>query len=394
MMPEATSTDREAYVSLAIFAWNEERTIEPMLDTLFRQTLFEELNRRGLCCEIICMVNGCTDRTPEVAAEFLARQIQTHPCRDAFSCRVVNLKERGKLNAWNQFVHYEASGEARFLFLMDADILIHERETLRHMLAALERDAEARVAVDCPRKDISFRGSRGVRNRMSLAASELTGSGEAQLCAQLYGIRTETARNIYMPRDLFACEDGFIKALVCTDFLEHPVWPRRIRLAEGAEHTFEAYTSPRAVLKNQKRQIIGQTILHVLLDQYLITLPASQRRHLAETLRQKDKLDPPWLKRLIQEHLQRTRFPWRLFPNLLRHRFERWARMRGLRRITCLPAAMAGAAAGLIASFMAYRSLKQGGTHYWPQAKRAGLKQLQPVSTPGLQLGAPLHNQK
>ena len=47
----------------------------------------------------------------------------------------------------------------------------------------------------------------------------MTGSASAQLCGQLYCIRAEVARNIYLPKDLCACDDGFIKALVCTDFL-------------------------------------------------------------------------------------------------------------------------------------------------------------------------------
>ena len=61
--------------------------------------------------------------------------------------------------------------------------------------------------------------------------SEMTRAAHGQLCAQLYCIRAEVARNIYLPKDLAACEDGFIKALVCTDFLTHEVKPERVRLA-------------------------------------------------------------------------------------------------------------------------------------------------------------------
>ena len=111
---------------------------------------------------------------------------------------------------------------------------------------------------------------------MSLGASQMTGSARAQLCGQLYCIRAEVARNIYLPKDLCACDDGFIKALVCTDFLMHQVWPWRIVAAADAAHTFEAYVSPAGILKNQKRQMIGQTIVHVLVDDYLKKLPTSQ----------------------------------------------------------------------------------------------------------------------
>ena len=63
---------RPVYVSLAIFAWNEERAIASSLKSLFQQTLFAELAGRALSCEVICLCNGCTDRTAALAAEVLA----------------------------------------------------------------------------------------------------------------------------------------------------------------------------------------------------------------------------------------------------------------------------------------------------------------------------------
>ena len=45
----------------------------------------------------------------------------------------------------------------------------------------------------------------------------------------------------------------------------------------GASHIFEAYTSPADILQNQKRQMIGQTVVHILVDKYLKSLPAADR---------------------------------------------------------------------------------------------------------------------
>src|SRR3954452_17511930 len=134
------------------------------------------------------------------------------------------------------------------------------------MLIALEQNARASVSVDRPCKDIQFKSNKSLRERLSLATSQATLSAEAQLCGQLYCIRAEVARKIYLPKDLAACEDGFIKALVCTDSLTRPLAPERIQVAEGAAHTFEAYTSFPVILRNQRRQIMGQTIVHILVD--------------------------------------------------------------------------------------------------------------------------------
>jgi hypothetical protein len=370
MQPALSITSGTPFISVGVFAWNEEAAIATALHSLFEQTLFEEAARRNLRCEIVCVGNGCTDRTPEIAKEVFEKQSSSHPVAPVFSFRVVNLAERGKLNAWNQYVHSISARDARFLFMMDADILIHRKETLWNMLVALETDSHASVSVDRPQKDIQFKRQKNWREQLSVGAAQMTAAAEAQLCAQLYCIRSEVARNIYLPKDLAACEDGFIKALVCTDFLAHEVRPERIRLANGAEHTFEAYTSPSAILKNQKRQIIGQSIVHVLVDQYLPSLAAGQKESLAATLSAKDASDPQWLKRLIHDHLEHTRFFWRLYPGLLNHRFKRLAGLPLAARLRCLPAAVAGFFVTLVAALMAWLFLKAGSTDYWPRAQR------------------------
>jgi hypothetical protein len=228
--------------------------------------------------------------------------------------------------------------------------------------------------VDLPRKDIVFKKRKNIWERLSLGASQMTGSARGQLCGQLYCIRAEVARNIYLPKDLCACDDGFIKALVCTDFLMHQVWPWRIVAAPDAAHTFEAYISPRGILKNQKRQMIGQTIVHVLVDHYLKNLPVAKRMKLANALSEQEQADPNWLKQLIKEHLKRTKFWWQLYPDLLSYGFKRLNGLSWVKRIACFPAAAAGFFVALVSSFLAYSSLKSGVTDYWPRAERTGLK--------------------
>lgn len=364
---------RPKHVAIGIFAWNEEAAIVPMLRSLFRQTLFEELERRGVECEVICVLNGCTDQTPVVAREFLDVEEEWHPAHTAFCCRVANLTARGKTKAWNQFVHNLSPKEAQFLFMMDADIVIHQDETLRNMLLTLENDPGANVSTDRPCKDLGLNQRRLFRRHLSMTASELTLSAPAQLCGQLYCIRAEVARNIYLPQDLAACEDGLIKALVCTDFSTRSVEPARVRLAPQAEHTFEAYTSPSAVLRNQKRQIMGQTIVHLLMDRFLPTLSLARRERLAETLKELESTDPLWLKRLIADHLRRTRYCWRLYPGLIGQRLKRLANLSPIQRIRAFPVAAASLFVEFAASFMAHRALKSGCTDYWPRADRSGI---------------------
>jgi glycosyltransferase involved in cell wall biosynthesis len=369
------------FVSIGIMAWNEEDAIGITLQSLFKQTLFSELQMRRLRCEIICVANGCTDRTASVAEtvfQFHARGHEHHP---AFSCRVLDIAERGKANAWNVFVHTASAAGAKFLILMDADIVIHEPGTLWNMLSALGDNPDANVAVDTPLKDIAFKSKKSSRENFSLAASRMTQSADAQLTGQLYCLRAAVARNIYLPCGLAACEDGFMKSVVCTDFLTEESIPGRLVHAHNASHIFEAYTRFSDILRNQKRQMMGQTFVHALVDKHLQALTLEQKQNFAHTLRQMDLADPTWLKRLIAEHLSETRRFWRIFPGALTHRLKRLAEIEeGREFIRQLPVAIIGTGIGLVACWLAHRALKRGCLDYWPDTKSPRLKHLNPQS--------------
>ncbi|HPU56060.1 MAG TPA: hypothetical protein PLH97_07255, partial [Verrucomicrobiota bacterium] len=137
------------------------------------------------------------------------------------------------------------------------------------------------------------------------------------------------------------------------------------------EHTFEAYTSSRSVIRNQKRQIIGQTIVHLLVDRYLPGLPPLQRSKLADTLKRLEQEDPDWLKRLIRQHVQGARFFWQLYPGLLTHRFKRLSELGFGQAMVRLPAVLAGWVFTVCGGVAAFKALRDGQTGYWPRADRS-----------------------
>jgi len=380
-MPEAIAHDCRVCVSVGIIAWNEEEALEGTLHSLWQQTLFREIQKRGLRSEVVIVANACTDRTAEIARHFFAR-VSHQEVAQSVSCRVIEVSERGKNNSWNLFVHSFATPEAACLILMDADIVIQGVETLWNMYRALESDSRASVAVDQPLKDISLSPRKSLSERISIATSGMNRASPAQLSGQLYCIRSHVARQIHLPRDLAACEDGFIKALVCTDFLTAPAAPERIVVAPDAAHIFESYREVKDVIRNQKRQMIGQTIVHILVDKYLKDLPLADRINLSDTIRKRENSDRDWLKRLIAEHLREVKFFWRLFPNLLRFRFERWRALPLGMRVRFFPSMMIGYGVTLIASRMAFRFLKQGSIDYWPDTRSPGLKRFVPNHAP------------
>lgn len=362
------------HVSIGIIAWNEAEGIGRTLQSLFQQSLFEKLNQQGVRCEIVCLANGCTDQTPAVAAKFFEIQSRRHPLHESFHGCALDLKEKGKANAWNHFVHRVSATEARFLILMDADILLNSVDTLWNLVVALEENKEASISTDRPCKSIAFKQHKTLLDRLSLMASQMTHAGEAQLCGQLYCIRSHVARQIFLPRHLGSCDDGFIKTTVCTDFFTQPSNPRRIVIAKDSSHTFDAYTSIPGILKNQKRQMIGQTIVHVLVDKYMPKLEPAERTALAATLQKEECADPFWLKKLIAEHARRTRHFWQIYPGIVGFRFKRLAKLKGPRKVLLLPMAICGFLVSMFSCFQAYMTLRQGGMEYWPHAKSADFR--------------------
>lgn len=357
-------------VSVCIFAWNEAAVIARALESLFEQTLFAKAAASGQNVEVVCVVNGSTDATATLAERTFHDLSLRHPYRHNFRARVENLVERGKINAWNQYVNRISDPQADALVMMDADIILNQRETLWNMLECLRKDPAVSVAVDRPRKDLEFKPRPNLMERLSLAVGQGTAAAAGQLCGQLYCIRSSVARQIYLPRDLAACEDGFLKWAACTDLFSREPAPGRIRVAPNAEHIFEAYTSVREIFRNQQRQVIGQTLLHVLVDQHLKQLPADSRSNLAGALREVENRNPDWLKIRLAEHLRHVTFSWQLYPFLASQRFRNLAGLTWKQRLKGLPGAAAATLVTLAASVPAMRKLKNGCTSYWPKASR------------------------
>ncbi|HZP59834.1 MAG TPA: glycosyltransferase family 2 protein [Opitutaceae bacterium] len=367
--PNDEEETRPICFSLGIMAWNEEESIRQALVSLFQQSVFQKLALRHERCELFCIANGCTDRTAALASELFRQLKRRHPYAQVITTHVVDIPEPGRNNAWNRFVHEFSAPETRFIYLMDADIIFHHRDTLYNLLATLEQAPRACVSSGRQHKSIEFKKKKTLRDRLSLATSSMTGTIEGRISGQLYCMRACIARNLYLPRDLSANDDGFFKAAICTDFFNENLDAGRVVTALDAAHVYDAYLSMPEVLNNQKRQMIGQTSVHVLVE-YLKNLPQEERANLAELLRQRERSDPEWLRKLLNQHLAHVRFFWRLFPGILTFRFRRLWKLKGMRKLSHLPAAILGLVVTLIACARAFQFLKKGRSYYWPKAGR------------------------
>ncbi len=295
-----------AQLSVALRTWNEEAVVRRALHALFSQSLFAELHRRRERCEIICIADGCTDRTAAIAAKVLAEQSRSHPFGEVFSCRVEQILEVGQNKAWNLFVHEHSDREAKFLFVLDSGIAFNRGDSLFDMYAALLERPEACVASDRRIVGAGLSMGNSLFNRISIAAIDVTGSIQGRLAGRPYCMRADVARRIWLPKDLEATDEDFIKAIVCTDFLTRAPRPHRVIVLGSGSHVHEVHLPVREILNSHSRRIIARTTLQLLIK-YLKCLPLEQRTNLAATLRHKDETDSVWLKWLIEDQLSRIK---------------------------------------------------------------------------------------
>jgi glycosyltransferase involved in cell wall biosynthesis len=373
-----SSSGSPIVLSIGIMAWNEEKSILTTLRSLFEQSAFEKFAARHQRCEILVLANGCTDRTVPVATAFFDSIQREHPSREGFVTRVIDIPEPGRNNAWNRFVHEFSARETHFIALMDADIVFHHVDTIYNLVATMERHPNVCATSGRQLKELMFKPNKTLWERLSLGTSEMTGTIAGRISGQLYCMRASIARNLYLPRDLSANDDGFFRAAICSDFFSRDVDPRRIALAPDAAHIFEAYIKLGDILRNQTRQMIGQTGVHVLIE-YVKTLSFDERQNLAETLRRHEARNPDWLKKMIADHVRRQRYFWRLFPGILTFRFKRLAKLPGAKKITRFPAACAGLMMTLAACWRAHSALRAGGLQYWPKPTRESILALPKV---------------
>lgn len=305
-------------VSIGLLAHNEACGITSSLRSLLRQSLVCDGRDDIRAVEIVCVPNGCTDRTAEVTR----RTLETYCSNRTVAWRVCELDEAGKPNAWNQFVHDLSDQSADFLILMDADIDLLSPNVLTSLIDALAESPEAYASVGMPLKRVGPKGKRTAAGRLSLSISEISLAGPPALNGALYCVRGSILRRIWLPRELLI-EDGFIKAMLVTDFFTGPGQPARLRRACDAVYEFEPYLRIRELFRHQRRMALG-TAVNALLYSRLWALPDGEDA--GGYARRQSELDRNWFDAMLCEQIQKRRwwvFPEGMFLHLLLERFRK-----------------------------------------------------------------------
>jgi hypothetical protein len=87
-------------LSLAVCVNAEAHVLRETLESIFQQSLFEELHHRRKRCEFICIPSRCVDPAARVAPRVFAAQRAMHPFDSSFTCRVAEAAKSGRNSAW------------------------------------------------------------------------------------------------------------------------------------------------------------------------------------------------------------------------------------------------------------------------------------------------------
>jgi glycosyltransferase involved in cell wall biosynthesis len=339
-------------VDLAVLAHQEEKTIGAAIGDLARQDILRDPR---IDIRVWLLANGCRDRTAEAAREAVARLDPG----DAARFTVLDLPKPGKSRTVGVFIHTISRPEAQMFVFLDADCRLIETDTIARMVDAVATRPELQVFTGRPVKDIIYTASKlGFVERLIAAGAEQLSDFRKSIAGGLYCIRADVARRIHLPVGL-PVEDGFVRAMVLTDFLSEPEHFERIDGDPGVFFIYESIRTIPALVKHQTRIVVGSAINTTLYGRIRRLAPTSGQ---AQAMLREAAQDDGWLARVLKEELPRAPFGYvpfhflvkrltRFDPALLRHpqRFAAFLGGLGLDAVAYVLATlrmMSGRAAG------------------------------------------------
>lgn len=343
-------------ISIGILAYNEANCISTTLRSLFEQSIFQEVNTTT-AIEVVVVPNGCSDETAAIASATLQELVKsaTNPL---VSSRVCEVKEAGKPNAWNHYVHKFSDPNADYLFLMDADIQFLSPTTLHSMFETLESNSDAWVSVDTLVKDVALKEKKSLIDQLSLSVSRVSGAKSVWICGQLYCARASILRRIWMPKGI-EVEDGFLWKMVVTDLLTSPEVPERVVRANSASHVFEAYTDIRRLLRHEQWLILANTINSFIFSD--LQPSCNKQQDAGSIIKMRNEQDPFWVNKLIRANVAQNH-GWVIPEWLLLRRFKSLLQQSLHKAVLFLPVALTAFIVDLLVCLQANNRL-----HKWDQ---------------------------
>jgi hypothetical protein len=281
--------------------------------------------------------------------------VERLPAATAARVVVLDLEQSGKSRTLNALIHSHLRPEAEIFVFMDGDVRLVEPTTLGRIVAALASRPDLRIFAGRPVKDIvHHKIETGPIGRLIAAGAEQLTDFRTSLAGGLYGIRASAARGVHLPIGL-PVEDGFIRAMVVTDFLTLPDQLDRIDGDPGVFFIYESIRTLPALVRHQTRLVVGSAINAMLFARIRKLAPTAEA---AQALLREAASDEQWLPRALQEELPKAPYgyvPFRFMTKRVK-RFDR----RILARPSKLLAFLGGIGLDIVSWVNASRVMRSG----------------------------------
>lgn len=353
-------------ITIGILARNEAANIGNTIRSLLSQSVFLTENMHAVPpsdWRIVVVANGCADDTADCARESLVAACSAAQTKNV-TFEVATLQRPGKSNAWNEFIHQISPKETDIFILLDADIEFGHLDTLANSINTLLADPRDIVVVDRPLKNFTRKASPSFLERASVAASKSAEQESPGIAGSFYCARSATLRQVWMPIGL-SVEDGFLAAMVTSDFFRGSPDHTRIVRATNATHYYKGLTDIREVILHEVRLVIG-TLLNCYLcwDALLFLTPANSAGS-GPIIRDLNASKPDWYPRMMANQIA-ARGYWIIPTAMLFRRWINWWKLPWQKRIFRLPLTFAAFAFDVIVLVIANWKMVTGrAVGYW-----------------------------
>ena len=320
--------------------WNEEASIGPVIDSLFKQTLIAKSITGVDGVDLAVLANGCTDESIPNAHAALDRNLVD--CHVPYvSTRVIELP-KGRQPTWNKFIHHLTPVDTEYIFCMDADIVIADPKALENMLFGLEANPGQHVATADGIKHIELFDRRSLWQTLTLEMTRMFHDARSyRVNGQLYCGRVNFFRSIEFPKGFVCGDDGFIGMMAISNLMTTESELDRICYLDRPTYVYEAYLSPSRLFRQHRRRMVG-AITNAMIRDYVTAKQVDHKPDAGVILRRECKENPEWFNNCVAEQIRQRGF-WVAPFRGVKYRFTQ---LRGLsirKKILRFPLACAGA---------------------------------------------------
>ncbi len=252
--------------------------------------------------------------------------------------------------------------------MIDADITFNHPDTNYNAIIGLQNNQHACVSVGTPLKNFSQKTKKSLIAKISVHYSQNKQRRQAVeknpgIAGSFYCARSDVLRGVWMPPGL-SSEDGFLRAMVCTDFFRTKPDPSKIIRVPNASHSYEGLTSIHDMIRHELRMIIGTSMNSYFCWDFLLFATDPNGPGAGALIKARLDTDPDWYKKILENTI-RNRGIWVLPRNMLFSRFLPLKNI-GMKKILLWP--LIFPAFFLLyfpILFIANQKIKKGAIGYW-----------------------------